>query len=205
MAVAADQAEEVAVVAEDVVGVAGVVGTAGGGVGPGAEDVARDAGAGAAEDGCRRRRAAGRPWSGRTGRAAADDVVLAEVAEDDVAAAAALDVVVAVGAGPAEVVDRPTASPRADRWCRPAVGVETIEPSPWIASLPSSPKISSSPAPPAMMSLPNTVGVGGSSRRTGADQPLDHPGRVDLRRADVTSAPPTPSRSSRPSVRERAG
>ena len=66
----------------------------------------------------------------------------------DVVAAAALDVVVAVGGAVSTDGLRRTSAfgrvaGRADR-------ERSIEPSPWIVSLPSWPKITSSPAPPAM-------------------------------------------------------
>ena len=87
----ADDAEDVAVVAEDHVGVACMA--VGGNV---ASVVARHISAGAAED---QVGAIGtQSWRGQTEQtgAAADDVVLAKVAEDHVGAAVAFDVVVAV-------------------------------------------------------------------------------------------------------------
>ena len=93
-AVRADQAIDVAVVADDCVGVARVAG--GRRV---AVVVAREHGGRAAEDEVAAVRALCRRVEVEEARAAADDVVLALVAEDDVAAAATLDVIVAVRAG----------------------------------------------------------------------------------------------------------
>ena len=69
---------------------------AGGRVGPGPELVPQDAEPGPAEQDVAAVRPLGRGGQPEQGRAAADDVVLAEPAEDDVGAAAALDVVVPV-------------------------------------------------------------------------------------------------------------
>ncbi len=97
----ADEPVEVAVVAEDRVGVVGVA--LGRQV---AHVVDADPRSGSTVDGVR-------PVGAQRGRdqpehraAAADEVVLAEVAPDDVVAPVALDVVVAVGAGPRPVLDR---------------------------------------------------------------------------------------------------
>jgi hypothetical protein len=172
----ADQAVDVAVVAQDHVAVArmavGLDADHAGGADRGhAEVVARGARAGAAED----QVAAVGPLAAfgfaEHRRAAADDVVLAQVAEDHVVAAVAFDVVVAVAGGlergqhlqvadaragrrrcavggEAGAADRAAAQLAAST--APAPGVKApMEPSPWIVSSPSWPKIWSSCAPPA--------------------------------------------------------
>jgi len=74
--------------------------------------------------------------------AAADDVVLAEAAEDGIVTAATLDVVV-----PSEALSKDGLSTRSPLLLRKALAPLKIEPSPWIVSLPSWPKISSLAAP----------------------------------------------------------
>ena len=91
------QSEQVAVVAEDGVGVAGMVGECPrGGVRPRAEQVRGQTGAGPTEEDVATVGPLGRRRQAEQRGTAADDVVLPETAEDHVVAAAALDVVVAV-------------------------------------------------------------------------------------------------------------
>ena len=137
-------------------------------VGVGHEVIAIDTLTRASEDQIRAVRAlVGRPTRVNRTRAAADDVVLTEVAEDDVVAAVALDVVVAIRVGleggvevrrfelPGGVYDDRLLIPRPGSgvsWIiepsgsrpPPAASVAatsstalSMEPSPWIVSLPS--------------------------------------------------------------------
>ncbi len=150
-----DQAEDVAVVAEDHVGVAGVAidGRVDAGVMPSC--CARCA-CRRRRRSCRCRRAAGRRCEAERLELPPIEVVLAEVAEDHVVAAVALDLVVGRRRR-CRRSPRPTrASARTSMVMRPASSI--VEPSPWMVSLPSWPKMTSSSAPPAMLSSPYVAG-----------------------------------------------
>jgi hypothetical protein len=86
--------------------------------------------------------------------AATDDVVLTQIAKDDVVTAAALDVIVAVAC----TLQRSVNDECAVRIVC-ASATSSIDASPWITSSPSWPKITSSSAPPAMKSSPNAVAL----------------------------------------------
>ena len=171
----ADEAVDVAVVAEDDVAVAGVAGLL-----EVAVVVADEADAGAAED---RVGTVGPPVGRREAEevgAAADEVVPAEAAEDHVVAAVALDLVVAVAAEAGEVLDRLRGSARTSTVIAPASSI--AEPSPWSQSSPSWPKITSSSAPPAMTSAPYAPGGRRDVVVEQHDVALLDPARVVVRR-----------------------